>query len=235
MARPQSLSIISLSLALCSWSLFGQATQRPAFEVASVKPAGPLDPAKIMAGKMRIGMTVDGARVDIGNMSLADLIRLAYRVKPYQVNGPDWMGTQRFDVLAKLPEGVSQEQVPEMLQGLLAERFNLTVHRESKEQPVYALVVGKNGPKFKEAPPDTDSPEPPASSASAPGLDIGGAKVRVDGKGVVISGGQTGGMRMSAGAGGAMRLEASKITMAALTDMLARFVDRPIVDMTELK
>src|SRR5215469_1856057 len=68
----------------------------PAFEVASVKPAPPLDPAKIMAGKMHIGMSVDTARVDIGNLSLADLIRIAYKIKTYQLNGPDWMTSTRF-------------------------------------------------------------------------------------------------------------------------------------------
>ena len=77
----------------------------PVFEVATVKPAGPMDPAKMMSGQMRLGMSIDAARVDIGFFSLADLIRTAYRVKPYQVSGPDWMPTARFDIHAKLPEG----------------------------------------------------------------------------------------------------------------------------------
>jgi uncharacterized protein (TIGR03435 family) len=234
MTRRRFLPIMTLSLALSSGPLFGQTTQAPTFDVASVKPAGPLDPTKIIAGKMHIGMTVDGARVDIGSLSLADLIRIAYRVKPYQINGPDWMGAQRFDLLAKIPDGASPDQVPEMLQALLTERFKLKVHRESKEQPVYALVVGKNGPKLKEAPPDADTPSPSAGNGT-PGVDIGGAKMRMDSKGVVLTGGQTGGMRMSPGPGGTMHLEAIKMTMATLTDMLARFVDRPVVDMTELK
>ena len=91
-------------------------------------------------------------------MSLADLIRVAYRVKPYQLSGPDWMTAERFDVLAKMPEGATREQVPEMLKALLAEPFKLAVHRESKEHAVYALVVGKGGPKLKESAPDADAP-----------------------------------------------------------------------------
>ena len=123
----------------------------PTFEVASIKPAPPIDRAKIMAGKLHLGMTVDAARVDIGNLSLADLIRTAYRVKAFQVSGPDWMATQRFDILAKMPEGATKEQVPDMLQALLAERFKLAIHRETRSMPVYALVAGRNGPRLQPA------------------------------------------------------------------------------------
>jgi uncharacterized protein (TIGR03435 family) len=163
-------------------------------------------------------------------MSLADLIRVAYRVKAYQVSGPDWMASERFDVLAKLPEGASREQVPEMLQALLAERFKLTVHLEGKEHAVYALVVGKNGPKLKESAPDADAPAGVGSAA----LDVS-----VSGRGentqVSISGGPIGTAHMSMGPNGTMRLEAPKMTMAALADTLSRFFDRPVVDLTELK
>jgi len=78
--------------------------QTAAFEVASVKPAAPLDRGQILSGEAHVGMKIDAARVDIGSMSLADLIRVAYRVKPYQISGPDWMASERFDVLAKMPE-----------------------------------------------------------------------------------------------------------------------------------
>src|SRR6476659_5055448 len=105
----------------------------PAFEVAAIKPAPPLDAAKIMAGKLHVGMTINAARVDIGNLSLADLIRIAYKIKSYQLTGPDWMPAQRFDMQAKMPEGATKEQVPEMLQTLLADRFKLSIHRDSKE------------------------------------------------------------------------------------------------------
>ena len=203
----------------------------PAFEVASVKPAAPLDRSQMLSGQMHIGMKIDAARVDIGGMSLADLIRVAYRVKPYQLSGPDWMTAERFDVLAKMPEGATREQVPEMLQALLAERFKLAVHRESKEHAVYALVVGKGGPKLKESAPDADAP---AGGDAPAALDV-----HVSGRGentqVSISSGQIGTAHMSMGPNGIMRLEAPKMNMAALADLLARFFDRPVVDLTGLK
>ena len=228
-----SLWRIAAALVLAGAALGQTPPPAPAFEVASVKPAAPLGRGQLLSGQMHIGMTIDAARVDIGSMSLADLIRVAYRVKPYQVSGPDWMASGRFDVLAKLPEGASREQVPEMLQALLAERFKLTVHRESKEQAVYALVVGKNGPKLKESPPDADAPAAPAAPDNV------NPQVRVTGRGentsVSITGGGIGTAHMSMGSNGTMRLEAPKMTMAALADSLSRFFDRPVVDLTELK
>src|SRR5436190_22551882 len=82
------------------------------FDVASIKPAEAITPATIAAGKLHLGMAVDGARVDIGNLSLGELIPIAFNVKPYQIQGPDWLRAQRFDILAKMPEGATKEQVP---------------------------------------------------------------------------------------------------------------------------
>jgi uncharacterized protein (TIGR03435 family) len=185
-------------------------------------------------------MNVDAARVDIGSLSLADLIRVAYNVKPYQIQGPDWMSSERFDVVANLPEGASKEQVPQMLQALLAERFQLKAHRESKEHSVYALVVGKNGPKLKEAEPETDAPAGAAPPAGGMVIGMGQNQMRLSGriddpKGIAISGGPTGNARMTMGPNGAMRLEIAKMTLATFSDFLSGFVDRPVVDMTELK
>src|SRR5215831_1156808 len=91
-------------LFLCSFA--GLAQQgRLAFDVATIKPAQMPNPADVMAGKMRIGMAVNGSRVDIGFFSLEDLVRTAYKVKSYQISGPNWMGTQRFDIHAKMPDG----------------------------------------------------------------------------------------------------------------------------------
>ena len=221
-------SVCLLVAAVAAWAQ--TPTAGPTFEVASIKPAAPIVPAQMAAGKLHVGMRVDAAQVDIGNLSLADLIRIAYRVKPYQVSCPDWMRTERFDVRAKLPDWSSSDQVPEMLQSLLAERFKLVTHREGKEQAVYALVVGKNGSKLKEAPPDTD-----VGTAGGPVSAPPAVSVNREGKSVMVSGGQNGPVRMSVGQGGTMHVEAAKMNMAALTDLLARFVDRPVIDLTELK
>ncbi|HLJ47420.1 MAG TPA: TIGR03435 family protein [Bryobacteraceae bacterium] len=243
-----------LGAAFASLSLFAQSlavTPPLAFEVASIKPSPPLDPAKMMGGKMHIGMQVDGARVDIGFLSLADLIRIAYSIKSHQLSGPDWMSSQRYDIMAKMPEGATREQVPAMLQALLAERFKLTVHHDNKESSVYALVVGKNGPKMKEAEPDPepapgDAPPPePKQQQSGFVVNAGGNQMRVtpgpgagggpgEGRAVTIGGGPMGQMRMSM-AEGAMHMEFAKMAMPAFAEMLARFTDHPVIDMTDLK
>lgn len=70
--------------------------------------------------------------------------------------GPDSLSSGRFDILAKLPAGATADQVPEMLQTLLLDRFKMTVHRETRELPVYALIAGKGGTKLAARPPDYD-------------------------------------------------------------------------------
>jgi uncharacterized protein (TIGR03435 family) len=99
----------------------------------------------LFSGKAHIGVRIDKAYADFGAASLPELVSFAYRVKAFQVLGPDWMKDTRFDVLGKLPKGASTNSVPEMMQALLAERFHLRVHTDSKELSVYALVIGKGG------------------------------------------------------------------------------------------
>jgi uncharacterized protein (TIGR03435 family) len=192
---------------------FGQPAQRPEFEVASIKPSAAL-------GDMRfkIGIHIDGAQVRCTYLSLADYIRIAYRVKTYQISGPDWISTDRFDISAKLPEGATREQVPAMVKALLEDRFQIKLHRASKEFPVYGLTVGKGGPKMKESPIDPDAP--PSSVNVTVDAGQGGTTVNL-GNGSSMTLGET-------------EMVAKKITMPVLADQLARFVDRPIVDMTDL-
>ncbi len=92
------------------------------------------------------------------------LIYLRFDLQDYQVAGvPSWAvsstNSDRYDIAAKA-EGdgtLSRDQSKKLLQSLLAERFQLKFHYETKEMPVYALVVAKNGPKFKESPPEAQS------------------------------------------------------------------------------
>ena len=116
------------------------------FEVAAIRAAPPISELiqQMQSGKAKLGKTVEGSRLDIGFVSLADLVGMAYNVKPYQMQGPDWMSQQRFDIQARIPAGVSADKVPEMLQALLADRFKMTMHKEKKDQPVYALIIGKD-------------------------------------------------------------------------------------------
>jgi len=130
-----------------------------------------------------------------------------------------------------------------MLQALLADRFKLAIHRENKEQAVYALVVAKGGSKLKESVPEPDAPAGADVSKddAKKGMVIGtanGSQARVtyDTRGAVVRGGLGGGTtRMTPGPDGSMHMEASKMNLGALADALSRFVDRPVVDMTELK
>jgi uncharacterized protein (TIGR03435 family) len=187
------------------------------------------------AGKLHVGMKVDAVRVDIGNFPLMQLICKAYDVKPYQVKGPGWLLTgQRFDIVANLPHGATKEQVPQMLQALLAERFKLAIHRDTKEQAVYAMVAGKSGIKMKEAEPD---PVLPDGSAPNPAV-TGSSSVSISQTkgGAVVSDGQGKQQKMSVSPDGKMmRMEASKISMAELAEGLSPISDHPIVDMTGLK
>jgi hypothetical protein len=127
------------------------------FEVASVKPAAPITGNRIMV-MMRGGPgTPDPGQITYTNVSLQNVLINAYGVKGFQISGPGWLDSERYDIVAKVPRGATKEQFMGMLQNLLAERFKLTLHREKKDLPMYALVVGKNGPKLKES---VDGPAP---------------------------------------------------------------------------
>jgi uncharacterized protein (TIGR03435 family) len=131
-------------------------TQTPVFEVASVRPAAPFT-APFSPGENAVGVTITDTRVDIRYVSLAELLARAFRVRPDQIVGPDWLGEQDYDVQATIPVGATRQQVPEMLQALLKSRFGMTTHRDSREMPVYALVVGKDGLRFRESSPDAET------------------------------------------------------------------------------
>lgn len=142
-------------------------SQSPSFEVATVKPAEMPGPGR---GGVRFGPsggpgTSDPGRIHYVLMTLRDLLRFAYNVKPYQISGPDWLDGQRFDVTATMPPDTSKERFRFMLQNLLAERFKMAIHHDTKELPMYSLVVAKGGPKMKES---TDAPAPPLDSTNPP-------------------------------------------------------------------
>ena len=214
--------MMNLLFSLTVW--FGQTAASAAFEVASIKEARPPSSIEnIQAAQFHIGMNINGSRAEYGFMSLADLIPYAYHVKRYQLSGPSWMNETRWDILAKIPEGQPADRAPEMMQNLLVERFKLSIHRENREQAVYALVVGQGGLKIKE---EAHEEEPVVG---------GGLNVRINNDGVAISDGATATMRMTPSPNGGVRLQMAKITMAALADRLTQFMDRPVVDATRLK
>jgi uncharacterized protein (TIGR03435 family) len=145
--------------------------------------------------------------------------------------------------VAKLPDGAAKDQVPAMMQTLLADRFKLEIHREQREQPVYELVVGKDGPKLEASPPDDDKAPASADNAAGPSFIFGGpiggppgnATATPDGRGG--RGGFTigGTTRITPGANCTLRIEFMKLAMPAFADTLTPFLDRPVVDETGLK
>lgn len=123
-------------------------TERKNFEVASIKPAEP-------GGRGVQIMMAPGGRITAKNVTMKILIQQAYNLRDFQITGgPSWLGNDRYDINAKADgnDDVTPEQLRTMMQGLLADRFQLVFHKETKEMPVYALVVGKGGFKLKEAP-----------------------------------------------------------------------------------
>ena len=219
-----------LSIGLFFWgssAVFGQAAATsPAFEVASIKPAAPQP-----EGMFRIGLGGDAGRITYTGVPLKVVLTRAYGVKQHQISGPSWLDSERFDITAKIPEGVSRDQVPVMLQNLLAERFKMVIRRETKEQPVYAMTVGKNGHKLTKA-----SEDDSAGPVFAGGPNGGDVSVRRPPEGAVGAGrGGPGGGRamMMIGANGG--IQARRATVAGFCDMLSNILDRPVVDMTEIK
>lgn len=124
------------------------------FEVVSIKPAEATD--------NNSDSDSDDERLTASNVSLKSLIVAAYEVKDYQVEGPDWLASARFDIVAKFPEALPHDPVKHdaalgaMLQKMLADRCKPAIHRDRKSFTVYGLVVEKKGIKFKETP-DTGS------------------------------------------------------------------------------
>jgi len=143
--------------------------------------------------------------------------------------------------VAKVPKGATKDDVKLMLQNLLADRFKLTLHREKKDLPMYALVVAKNGPKLKESPPDDpnakDAPMDPDALAAQRQKEMQNAmRSMKDGApppppppGV----GGRGGTRMMMSNGRA-QMSASKQTMAEFAEWLVGQLNRPVVDQTGL-
>lgn len=128
------------------------------FEVASVKPSPPPDPARGTTVRADGGPgTNDPARFTTRNLNLRSLVTMAYTIESYRLSGPDWLINDMFDVEAKVPEGATKEQFRIMLRNLLRERFGLEVHSEQREMQTYSLTLARGGPKFKESAGEAES------------------------------------------------------------------------------
>ena len=115
---------------------------KPSFEVASIK--------QNTSGDHRIMFQITpGGRLVATNASAKMLITMSYNLKPHQLEGgPNWLDSDKYDITAKAEGAADRDQIKLMIQSLLADRFKLAFHRETKEMPIYALVQGKNGPRL---------------------------------------------------------------------------------------
>jgi uncharacterized protein (TIGR03435 family) len=129
-----------------AWAVFGQSAAAPQFDVASVKVS--LDGPNSVSG-----ITTGHGKMDARNVTLRRCIIGAYSVGPNQVvGGPDWLDSERFEILAKADTPTNSDALlMSMLQELLATRFQLTLHREKRTIPAFVLEVGKKGPKLEKA------------------------------------------------------------------------------------
>jgi uncharacterized protein (TIGR03435 family) len=230
------LATIASGLASLGFVLaFGQTGDKSlTFDVASVKPAAPLVPDGRgmirMAGPSGGPGTKDPGRINYPFQTLKLLMMTAYDVKNFQITGPAWLDTERFDVTATLPPDTTKEQFRVMLQNLLAERFKLTIHRETKELPMYSLVVAKGGPKMKESadvPPPKESDDTPPPLPSQPKIGPDGFPLlpQLAGRGGIFN------IMMP----GRARMIGQQQTMQDLANRLTNQLSRPVKDETGLQ
>ena len=132
---------VACLISLVAWA---QPEAPLAFEVASVKPSPPHTGNLTKMGCSGGPGTSDPGTILCENLVLSSLVMKLYGVQPYQLSAPTSL-MSLYDIVAKVPANTSAEQVNVMWRNLLAERFQLKVHRESKEMPVYALVVARAG------------------------------------------------------------------------------------------
>jgi uncharacterized protein (TIGR03435 family) len=153
----QKVALATAGLAVLALPvLVGAAT--PRFEAASIKLSPPLDRAGYSVSFTGGPGTPDPTLFRCVNFELSGLVAQAYASTSFQVQAPQWMDDQRFDISARVPEGATREQFREMLRNLLIDRFGLVVHHESKIQAIYDLVVAETGLKLK---PPSEGPKPP--------------------------------------------------------------------------
>lgn len=174
---------VAVLVAAAALSVFAQSPDtRPSFEVASIKENN--------SGARNSGTSTRDGGLFVGtNVSVKQLIMQSYRLQDFQViGGPDWINTAAFDIQARAAEGAVTKQVGPrdvtkpstlelMVQSLLADRFQLKVRRETREMPIYVLVVGKDGSKLK----------PPAGETGSTNTNSSNGKTKIVGKGAPVA------------------------------------------------
>ena len=197
----------------------------PSFEVASVTlaPDVPIVPSFIN-GPPEANMRFQGGpgtrspeRIHYVGVTLKMLMQRAYGVKPEQVAGPKWLATQRYSITAKLPPRTTREECRLMLRNLLNERFQMRLRTETKSFRVYYLVVSKNGPKLK-----------PQETLNPTSDDQERRKALQDGLAAMKARREALEFRPTAALG------IRPGTMAEFVERLSPYLDRPVLDQTQL-
>jgi len=168
---PRKFLLLAASIVLACPLLFAQASPAPAFDVATIKPLA--SGARPTQGWMGMRDNPDG--LEAASLNLPELLCYAYGYKNLRFDGqvsglPDWALTQRYDIVAKisatdmpafqkLTPDQQEQRRQAMMQSLLAERFHITLHRVTKQIPVYEMVVAKGGIKMKDAATDPTPPQ----------------------------------------------------------------------------
>ena len=158
--RSSAANFVFSSLLVLTGACFGQTPETPAFEVASIKPTT-AEPGSTSA------ITSETGKITGRNVTLKRCIRGAYNIPEAQIfGGPKWIDDERYDIDAKAAGPVGDHAMMAMLQQLLAERFHLVIHRETRPLPGYALVVGKKGLTAKPSEPGAPSTSYATSDAT---------------------------------------------------------------------
>ena len=251
---PKAMMRIGLAFLPAFAAMAQPSPEKLTFEVASVKPATPPSNPGMLMIRMRGGPgTPDPGQISYSNVTQRLLLAKAYGVQDYQISGPAWLDSERYEVVAKVPKGTTEEQFKVMLQNLLAERFQLTLHHETRKLPLYALVVAKSGPKLKEAapldpnadatakeganaaggaaPPPPPGPPPDAGFGPPAGGGMGRPPMSLP---RMPPGMPRGGVAMMMMPGRA-RLIGNAASISKLADALARQLGSPVSDETGLK
>ena len=218
--------LFASSVVLACVSAFSQTPESLTFEVASVKRTPPPEPnARVFFGPPRGGPgTSDPGQITWTNAALRNILMTAYDVQTYQVTAPDWLATERYDIVAKVPAGATKAQVNVMWQNLLKDRFGMALHHESKEFQVDELTIDKGGSKLKE----TGDPniEPLTPPTGPPKIGKNGAP-ELNGSGAVIS--------IFPGANGVTAsMLARGLSSSEIAIRLANSLRRPVIDKTGL-
>ena len=193
------------------------------FEAASVKPSQSSGQRFSLSGGPG---SSDPGRIVYSNTILRPILLNAFDVKNYQLTGPEWLDTLRFDITAKIPEGATKEQFQAMLRNLLVERFRMAMHRESKEMPIYALLPARGGPRIK----PLDEPGGPAKPIDEQAATVQRAEGR-DGFPVVSF--KAPGVVIET-KNGVARATAHEVPLTRFADFLSGRLGRPVVDTTGL-